>query len=389
MRIIFLFSDNFPGNSAYSNRIQSLAKGLIHAGNEVEVSVVYPGRKSTASQSSLMRGKSDGVPFRYYCMHKYKPSNIFFRKVEGIVGVLNFSFRLLFKSRINRPDFIILGSSNLFHLLTLFFFGKIRGVKLIREKNEFPRFVLHNTSYFAKISRYKLLDGFIFMTSKLSNYFYEELGVSKKSTIINMTVDTQRFNHIEPYNTNEDYLLLVGDIVGDKDGVGGLFHSFKKVHQRYPELKLYLAGNISNKEGFERRIKQVEELGLKESVVFLGVVNRRDIPSLMTGAKLLLLPRPSTKQADGGFPTKLGEYLATGVPTVVTRTGVISDFLEDNVNSFLVQPDDPSAFSNKIVYALENYCFAKAVGEKGKDVVKDNFSCISQGQKLHEFLIDF
>ena len=49
---------------------------------------------------------------------------------------------------------------------------------------------------------------------------------------------------------------------------------------------------------------------------------------------MLVLARPDNIQAKGGFPTKLGEYLATGNPVVVTKVGEIPNYLIDGVNAF-------------------------------------------------------
>ena len=55
----------------------------------------------------------------------------------------------------------------------------------------------------------------------------------------------------------------------------------------------------------------------------------------------MALARPTNKQAEGGFPTKLGEYLATGNTVVVTNVGEIGEFLHDKVNAFVSDPDSP------------------------------------------------
>ena len=51
------------------------------------------------------------------------------------------------------------------------------------------------------------------------------------------------------------------------------------------------------------------------------------------------MARPDSRQARGGFPTKLGEYLATGKPVCVTKVGEITVYLEDNVSAFLAEPE--------------------------------------------------
>jgi len=100
----------------------------------------------------------------------------------------------------------------------------------------------------------------------------------------------------------------------------------------------------------------------------------------------LLLARPNNIQAKGGFPTKLGEYLASGVPVVITNVGEISQYLTDKKNAYIAEPDNPISFASKIKEALQNYNEAKFIGEKGKEVANNVFSYKVQGRYLIEMI---
>lgn len=96
------------------------------------------------------------------------------------------------------------------------------------------------------------------------------------------------------------------------------------------------------------------------------------------------MARPSSLQSAGGFPTKLGEYLCTGNPVVVTAVGDIPDFL-NSTNSFIVEPDNNKVFGDEIIKVLDNYEYAKRVAIRGEKTAKENFDGRVQAVRLVEF----
>jgi glycosyltransferase involved in cell wall biosynthesis len=388
MNIVFLFSDNFPGSSAYSNRIHSLAKGLTFYGNIVQVSVVYPGNHSKGNELAGLSGNFDSVDFRYYCGVKFKPKSRIKQIMIGLWGIYNFAFQYIFKAKKDTPDFIIACSSSIIHLTALYVLGKIKGINILREYNEYPLFIQNKKKYIASVARYKLLDGFIFMTHRLEEFFKVDLNQNQKSCIVNMTVDVDRFV-AKSETPKRNIITLVGDILGEKDGVGNLLESFHLIHKKFPDLKLLLVGNIDNRDAYQKRLSTIERLGINGFVEFTGLIDRAQIPSIMQSSKLLLLPRPTSLQSESGFPTKLGEYLASGTPVVVTNTGEISYFLKNKVNAIIVEPDNPKVFAEKVIEVLGNQELYNQLEAKGIQVAEEHFSYKTQGKVLNDFLINF
>ena len=75
-------------------------------------------------------------------------------------------------------------------------------------------------------------------------------------------------------------------------------------------------------------------------MVFTDSVSPTTIPQYFMDAEMLVLARPDNIQAKYGFPTKLGEYLLSGRPVVLTDVGNITDFLKDGVSAFIAKPGD-------------------------------------------------
>ncbi len=130
----------------------------------------------------------------------------------------------------------------------------------------------------------------------------------------------------------------------------------------------------------------VNKLKISHLVQFKGRVSREVITEKLLNAKILVLPRPDSLQAQNGFPTKLGEYLATGNPTLVTSVGEIPDYLTDNLDSYIAKPGDVLSLKNKFLEIIENYPKAKKVGLRGRKIAEEHFNNINQTKTIIKFI---
>lgn len=222
----------------------------------------------------------------------------------------------------------------------------------------------------------------LFLISTALKEFYIAHGVDEqKIHIINMTVDTDRFQGITKAET-DSYIAYCGTVSNNKDGVDDLIRAFALVCASHPEVKLYIIGDTRSMRERSDNLQLIENLGITEKVVLTGRVDASDMPQLLLNAEVLALARPDNKQAKYGFPTKLGEYLMTGNPVVVTAVGDIPLFLEDRVSGLIVPPSNHQQFAEKLKWALENQELAKEIGKKGKEVAKRSFNSYIETEKM-------
>jgi glycosyltransferase involved in cell wall biosynthesis len=391
LKIFFLFADSFPASTAYSNRIHSLALGLLKMQNDVEVSIVYPGSVKRRINEIPKNGFYQGVSYKHYCFFIDKPKSFLFQKIIGVLGIINFIRCICLERLKNKIDFVILCSSNLWHIIPMWIFAHLLGFKILREKNEYPKFVIQNQNYFAKSSRYHLLDGFIFMTHTLEDFFVNKLGFKGKYIVIPMTVDFSRFSNNFNYlsESNVKYITLVGDVLGEKDGVLLLMESFALISSKYPEIIFRLIGEIYSQDKYYKLLQRIADLQISHRVEFTGLIKRDDIPNELQKSHILVLPRPISLQSESGFPTKLGEYLASGKPVIVTKTGEIEKYLKDEVDAYIIEPNRPDLFAKAIEKVLLDYDYAIKVGKTGQLKAKEVFSLEFQANRLNSFLKNF
>jgi glycosyltransferase involved in cell wall biosynthesis len=104
---------------------------------------------------------------------------------------------------------------------------------------------------------------------------------------------------------------------------------------------------------------------------------------------ILVSSQPDSIRAQGGFPTKLGEYLLSGRPSVFTRSSGISDYVNNREHLYLVEPEKPEEYAATLKEIIENYEIAKEIGEKGRNYIISEYDSELQAEKLVKFIRDF
>ncbi len=234
-----------------------------------------------------------------------------------------------------------------------------------------------------KVCLAKRATGMLVISKALVKYFKEQ-GIDN-ITVVNMFVDSSRFENVKT-DTEEKYIAYCGTISPFKDGVDCLIKAFALFISKHPDYKLKLIGRFESADAEKTMMGLVESLNMANNVEFTGMVRPTDMPQLLCGAQMLALARPDNEQARYGFPTKIGEYLATGKPVVVTRVGEIGDFLKDGVNCRMSEPNNPESFADCMSWVVEHYEGALKIGEAGRQLTMNVFSSNIQSKKALAFM---
>lgn len=89
------------------------------------------------------------------------------------------------------------------------------------------------------------------------------------------------------------------------------------------------------------------DLGLEKKVFFAGSIENAS--QYLKAFDLFVLP--SRKE---GLPYALLEAAAAGIPIVATKVGGVPEIIQDGINGYLAEPNDPNHLANKINQALSN-----------------------------------
>lgn len=383
MNILAITIGSYPYGGAASNRHLAYLRGLALHNNKVRLVSLAPASKQS-SKSKLKNTDYYGVNIKYTSPFLY-PHNTVARKLNFVTGALLGLFHLTVrKSSDNEKKVLILLITTPILLLVYLYAGKLFGYKVVHERTEFPFLGNRNKLLLKFYEGFIIpkLDGIFVITFSLKEYF-KRLTV-KKVFVLPMSVETDRFNGPKA-STGNRYIAYCGSMYTDKDGVPDLISAFNLVASKDKAIQLLLIGDNSDSQRFQVISGCIKDSLYSERIRCTGHTERNEIPDLLINAEILALARPDNIQARGGFPTKLGEYLATGNPVVITDVGEHSRYLADNVSACLVKPGDQQAFANRILFLLQNPEKAKEIGLRGKEVAKQYFDYKSQSEQLSNY----
>jgi len=389
---LFIVTDEpVPYGMAATNRMLSLSRGLVEEGIPVQVICI---RTTEKREENIINknstGTIQGIQYEYSCGTTLRGETFFKRRYLSMRGIW-YSVFLLRKAQ--SKDILMLYLSSPSQVIFYYLAAKLFGLYYIIDKSEYP-FVLNNKSAIGKLYAYlytsyiyKLFDAILVMTTPLQSYFAKRIRKNAKLLLVPMTVESARFLNNQTISPERDrYIAYCGYLGGNKDGVSILINSFALLLKKINNIKLYIIGDAQDTNDLENLQVLAKELNIEKYVVFTGHVSREDMPGYLCHAAVLALARPTSLQSQGGFPTKLGEYLSTGNPVVVTSVGDIPFFLKDGDNAFLSVPDSAEAFAQKLEYVLTNPEHAKQVGIKGRETALTNFDYKVQAKRLVDFL---
>jgi glycosyltransferase involved in cell wall biosynthesis len=144
------------------------------------------------------------------------------------------------------------------------------------------------------------------------------------------------------------------------------------------EIGILVAGSLADKDYVAQCLQLIRELGLSESVVFLGI--SREIPELLAAADFGLL---SSDKESG--PLALLEYMASALPFVATQVGHIGQSAASAGLSGLVPKGDPLQFSNALDELLQlTTSQQRARGISGKTFALRQFDIKERATRLQE-----
>lgn len=401
MSIYILLNINpYVQSSASANRWLTLIEGLAKLGVQIKL-FIYGGYQSEQEVVNWKTfGEKNGINYKYIDprlikgylkqrfhiyigseLQKPKLSKLILKELENHDGIVwsdssHFGFQLAKKIKKKQPE-----------KLLFLEMSEFLDIHKYNKGNFLQRWKANRRQKCFEKKAFSKYDGIALMTKTLFNHYTSFSQPHPRFLHLPMTVDLERFSsNLEPMKEFvKPYITFVGVMNDAKDGVNILIEAFDKIASQFPRHKLYLIGPWQY--DTPNHIKMILDFGLRDRVFWMKEYPRDSIPAIIKNADLLVLPRPDSKQAQGGFPTKLGEYLATGNPVCATTVGEIPDYLKDDESVYFAEPGSVDSFADAMQRALSNPLEAKRIGANGRKLAETHFNKDIQAKKLYDFLL--
>jgi colanic acid/amylovoran biosynthesis glycosyltransferase len=124
------------------------------------------------------------------------------------------------------------------------------------------------------------------------------------------------------------------------------------------------------------------DLNLQENVVFTGPKNQDELLVEYKNADIFFLP-----SLDEMTPVVIMEAFASGLPVVATNVGAVSEFVRNNENGFLVEPENTKQMADYLKTLIEDPVMRYEMGERGRDFISKNNDIEVLDKRLEEIYL--
>jgi phosphatidylinositol alpha-1,6-mannosyltransferase len=139
-----------------------------------------------------------------------------------------------------------------------------------------------------------------------------------------------------------------------------------KLRERFPDLRYYLVGDLSDKKYVARLRADIAELGLERHAVINGPLAHHQLPSLYRQTDLFMLTPINVDQRFEGFGIVYLEANAFGKPVVGSFGCGSEEAVEDGINGLLAPQGDHAAVAERATTILSDPALASRLGEAGR-----------------------
>ena len=135
-------------------------------------------------------------------------------------------------------------------------------------------------------------------------------------------------------------------------------------------------------------LSSIKEFGISTEELLLSLnVEHDKVNQIIQNSDVLVIPRPSIPMTEYAFPSKFPEYLATGIPIIITNVGPVRNSSKTQKLCLVIQPDNiADSIEEKLraVYSMSDT--EKALIFEKSRVAREEFDWDILGKKLNQIL---
>lgn len=164
-------------------------------------------------------------------------------------------------------------------------------------------------------------------------------------------------------------------------GVEILADAASILHEEYDEIEFIIISGTPSKGGFK---ESVHKRGLGNSFHFFGPVAWRKIPRYLSALDVGVTPL--TPHNTGGDPLKNYEYMASGLPIIVSDVNNMGEMVEREQCGLVFQPGSPQSLKDRIITLYENHELRQKFGKNARTAVQERYDWEHTTRKISTIL---
>jgi glycosyltransferase involved in cell wall biosynthesis len=187
----------------------------------------------------------------------------------------------------------------------------------------------------------------------------------------------------EAAGIREDEIVMVNVArIAPEKAQDQLIRSFKIVHDKHPNTKLWISG--VGLDWLEKDLRALRsELGLESSVEFLGFT--KNVWEMLNTADFMV----HASHAEG-VPAAILEGMAAGMPIVASAVNGIPEVIASGRSGLLVDENDVTGFAKSVIDLIEDRAWASRMGRAARQSIENELSirsAVSEVEKLYRRML--
>lgn len=357
-----------PANNGTSSRILRMSEGLLERGHNVEI-ITYPVGDSSIDYDSRLKIHRIRPPFKYSKTEtgptREKP-------------FLDLQLSIKIKKILAQKEFDIVHCHHLEGFVSSLPASKITDTPCIFDAHTdvmselighglFPNnAILERTARTMEKKIYSKADGIITVSERLKSYFTKENIMKKEDVhVVSTGIDLENFTAVEEISFQKDFpkenLVIYTGNLDPYQGFENLLKAMKYVVEEISDAILLVVGD----EGIDKYEDMSSRLEIENSVIFEGTQPFSKMPSYLNLADVAVSPRTEPT----GFPQKILNYMAMGLPTVSFEASAKP--INNEKEGIIVQNHNINDFANGIVSLLRDKKKARRLGRNARKKVME------------------
>lgn len=349
MRVLLFSNFALPNSCANAARVFTFAKIL--KSNKIDVSLLG----IAYSPDSLLSGEYDGLKYEMIqaesTKHRFQKNSSLDKKI--VKKLYEIYEREEF-------DTILLSNFYFLHTRVITKFAKENDIYLIvnqvewyeRDNTQFDgltgkiRFIQNRIALMYTHPRMKN----IIAISTLLGDYYRNKGCNV--LVIPTVVDVNEYTNLSNIHNEKTIIAYAGN-PARKDYIANVVVSLEQIIRELGEkIELHIYGATEHDlVAIGVSDETIEKL---HKVLFCyGKIPYEMVKDRISQADFTILLRPNKRYANAGFPTKVGESMAAGVPVIANITSDLGMYIKDGVNGLICSDETPHSCSDTIRRAMQ------------------------------------
>jgi glycosyltransferase involved in cell wall biosynthesis len=163
--------------------------------------------------------------------------------------------------------------------------------------------------------------------------------------------------------SNRALTLISHGVLVERSGYRTIVRALPEIRKVLPDVHLLIAGEGED----EAHLRELtRELDLEAHVTLLGFKPLEEVAHLLRTADIGVTANTEDVFTQLIVPTKLMEYVALGVPAVVSRLPAVEQYFDETMVNFF-EPDDPQDLASVILSVADDLAKAREVARRTRE----------------------